>query len=232
MSNLVYQNYNNKCQGWVNPSSLFFGPQINSLTSFQSPAGSTSLVTIIGENFFSYSIVKFGTYSPTTFFINSNQLSFYVPTTLNSGSFPIQVFNGAVASNIVMYTIDNSSGYWLLLSNGNITNTNQTAIVNVQSLSRNAPLIVTSDFNLSNMSSVNWIICDTTTGNISLTFPSGPDYTGREIMIKNVANNSVLSSSTNISPDGTTLSTNILSGIGKWATLVYDGSKWIIMQSN
>ena len=112
------------CQGWVNPSNNFFGPQINSLSSYYSPAGSSTIVSIIGTNFYSYSTITFGTYAPTVYFINSLQMDFYIPNTLTAGTYPIQVFNGSFASNIVNYTIDNASGYWLLNANNSISNTN------------------------------------------------------------------------------------------------------------
>ena len=106
MSNLVYQNYSNKCKGWTNPSSISLGPQITSLSDYHSPAGSTTIVTINGYNFYSYSQIVFGTFNPTTYFINSTILQFYIPSNLTYGIYPIQVFNGAIASNIVTYTID------------------------------------------------------------------------------------------------------------------------------
>ena len=112
------------CSGWRDPSSVFAGPTIISLSSYYSPAGSTSLVVVLGANFYSYSIVRFGTFTPTVYFINSGQLQFYVPSSLFPGTYPVQVFNGAVGSNIVNYTIDNSSGYWILNPNGSITNSN------------------------------------------------------------------------------------------------------------
>lgn len=114
----------NRCQGWTNPSTSFYGPVILSLSSYYSPAGLTSLVTISGENFYSYSTVLFGTYSPAVYFINSNTLQFYVPSSLYPGSYPVQVYNGSIGSNIVTYTLDNSSGYWILNPNNSITNTN------------------------------------------------------------------------------------------------------------
>jgi hypothetical protein len=129
MSDLVYQNYNNKCKGWVNPSNLFFGPQITTLTSYQSPAGSNTVVSIVGANFFSYSVVRFGTFTPTVYFINSTLLSFYVPNTLTSGTFPVQVCNGSVCSNIVNYTIDNASGFWISNGSGTISNSNASPTV-------------------------------------------------------------------------------------------------------
>ena len=51
MSDLVYHKFNNRYQGWVNPSNLFFGPEIISLTGYQSPAGSKTVVSINGSNF-------------------------------------------------------------------------------------------------------------------------------------------------------------------------------------
>ena len=152
MSDLVFQNYNNRCKGWTNPSSITFGPQIDSLSGYYSPAGSTTLVSINGQNFFSYSTISFGTYSPTVYFINSNILQFYVPSTLNSGTNPVRVVNGSVQSNSVNYTIDNASGYWLLNSNGSIsnTNTNQSSLVSVGALARGAPKTITTDMTTDN----------------------------------------------------------------------------------
>ncbi len=116
------------CQGWVNPSTTFYGPIIASLSSYYSPAGATSLVTITGENFYSYSTVLFSTFNPSVYFISSNSLQFYVPSSLLPGIYPVQVFNGAVGSNIVSYSLDNSSGYWIINPDGSITNTNSGGI--------------------------------------------------------------------------------------------------------
>jgi len=113
-----------QCQGWTNPSTTFYGPIIISLSSYYSPAGSTSLVTIYGENFYSYSTVLFATYNPTVYFISSTTLQFYVPSSLYPGTYPVQVFNGSIGSNIVTYTLDNSSGFWILNPDNSITNTN------------------------------------------------------------------------------------------------------------
>jgi hypothetical protein len=233
MSDLVFQNYNNRCKGWTNPSTLNFGPQIDSLSGYFSPAGSTTLVSINGQNFFSYSTISFGTYNPTVYFINSNILQFYVPSTLNSGTLPVQVFNGSVQSNSVNYIIDNASGYWLLNSNGSISNTNttQSSLVSIGSLSRGAPKTIIGNYTI--LKSDNWIICNSSSI-ITIILPSGTDNIGRELMFKNIGSNTVISSSSNItSLDGTTTTTQILSGTaGQWATLVYDGSNWNIMQGS
>ena len=112
---------NPSCIGWTNPNNLYYGPIINSLSSYYSPAASTSLVVITGQNFYSWSTVKFGTFFPTVYFINSNILEFYIPTSASPGSYPVQVFNGSIVSNTEVYIIDNASGYWILNPDGSIS---------------------------------------------------------------------------------------------------------------
>jgi len=251
MSDLVYQNYNNRCQGWVNPSNLFFGPEIISLTGYQSPAGSNTVVSIIGSNFFSYSIIRFGTFTPTVYFINSTLLSFYIPNTLNSGTYPVQVCNGSTCSNIVNYTIDNASGYWMLNSGGNtntITNTNPNG-VQISWLSRGAPYIINDgEYNTPATAyqipnNVNWIICNSNSV-IYVELPSGIQYVGREITFKKTNPNGPISgnlgevfsttSTVSLLQDSPIYFGNeiLLAGSGNWATLVYNGNFWFIMQGN
>jgi hypothetical protein len=242
MADFVYQNYKTRCQGWVNPSNLSYGPEISGLSSYQSPAGSSTVVVIYGSNFFSYSTIRFGTFTPTVYFVNSNILQFYVPNTLNSGTFTVQVCNGSVCSNSVNYTIDNASGYWLL-NGGNITNTNNTSSggVIVSWLSRGAPVTINStDYPVSNPypvpTNVNWIICDTTSGDVYITLPNILEYTGREVMIKRLGSNSVISSTINITSFDNLSTTNIImnstspSSNYSWVTLVFNGANWLTMQ--
>ena len=236
MSGLVFQNNNTRCQGWTNPSNNLFGPQIYSLSSLYSPAGSTSLVSISGANFYCYSIITFGTYNPTVYFINSNLLQFYVPINLNSGTYPVQVFNASIPSNIVNYTIDNSSGYWLLTSNGNISNTNS-GLTNVSALSRGAPIIITGNYIVPN--NITWIICNSSSQTLTITLPFGTQYIGRELTIRNVGSSIINSNTPNIllltqadvdplQPQNLILAEDM----GSWVTLVcYDGQYWMAMQS-
>lgn len=245
MSDLVYQNYNNRCRGWPNPSNLFFGPEIISLTGYQSPAGSNTLISIVGANFFSYSVVRFGTFTPTVYFINSTLLSFYVPNTLTSGTYPVQVCNGSVCSNIINYTIDMASGYWMINSGGNtntISNTNPNG-VQVSWLTRcnnSGPVFLqnsdgSNDYPNSHPYKIkntdNWIICDGNGYNIYVTLPVGQIYIGRELMFK-VYNNFVLSNIPNvISFDGGEPDYNIIDSGYRWVTIINkDGTLWEIMQ--
>lgn len=229
MSNLVYQNYNNKCQGWTNPTTLLFGPQILSLSSYESPAGSSTLVSITGANFYSYSTVLFGTFNPTPYFINSNLIQFYVPNTLNYGTYPIQVYNGSVGSNIVIYTIDNASGYWLLNANSSISNTSSNG-VNVSYLSRGLPIIIDSTNNIYTVpNNVNWII-----GNggapIFIHLPEETQFNGREITIKTLGPQINNDRNKIIPLDSGVAGSLVVNGVaGNWVTLVYNGSDWVAM---
>ena len=77
-----------------------------------------------------------------------------------------------------------------------------------------------------------WIICNGT-ASITVTFPAASSWTGREVMIKNIAAFTVVSASSNIVPiNSATAGTAILPATaGSWATLVSDGTNWVIMQS-
>ena len=121
---------NISCLGWNNPSSISSNPVITSLSSYFSPLGATPLVVINGINFRSYSVISFGGYFPSTIFISSDQIQFYVPNTVTTtGNYPVQIFNDIYPSNIVNYYLDNASGYWLLNnSNQTIGNTNTNGV--------------------------------------------------------------------------------------------------------
>jgi len=69
---------------------------------------------------------------------------------------------------------------------------------------------------------------------ITLTLPNAATYPGKELHIKNAGTGAVNSLSSNIEPlNSTTIGTAILaSGGGKWATLVSDGTYWVIMAGN
>jgi hypothetical protein len=133
---------NPSCTGWTNPNNLYYGPIINSLSSYFSPASSTNLVVITGQNFYSWSAVKFGTFFPTVYFINSNIVEFYVPTTASPGTYSIQVLNGSVVSNTKTYTIDNASGYWILNPDNTISPSTTNGGLDVSSVTINNNLIM------------------------------------------------------------------------------------------
>lgn len=99
------------------------------------------------------------------------------------------------------------------------------------SLGRGAPITKTGDFTLA--ATENWIICNGT-GTITVTLPAASSWTGREFTIKTIAAQTVVSASSNVVPlVGGAAGTAILAATaGKFATLVSDGTNWVIMAGN
>jgi autotransporter-associated beta strand protein len=78
-----------------------------------------------------------------------------------------------------------------------------------------------------------WIVVNHA-GTVTLTFPSASASTGTEFHIKTITNNAVNSNANNVVLlAGGSAQAGILSATaGKWATIVSDGSNWVIMQAN
>lgn len=93
---------------------------------------------------------------------------------------------------------------------------------------RGAPVNKTASFTVADTD--NWIICNG--AGIVVTLPAAGASTGREIMIKTIAAQAVISASANVVPlNGSAAGTAILAAAaGNWATLVSDGANWVIMQ--
>lgn len=125
MNGLQYTSHSGK--GWSAPAPII--PNITNLSSRYSPAGVRTLIVITGSNFRPFSTIKFATFNPTTYFVSSQQIEFYIPSTMIAGIYTIQVFNDKLASQIVEYTLDGSSGHWFQNNGGPITNTNFGGII-------------------------------------------------------------------------------------------------------
>lgn len=100
------------------------------------------------------------------------------------------------------------------------------------SFGRSAPLWKSADFTVA--ANENWFINNKAGSTCTVTLPSAVSWAGREIMIKTIQAQAVVSASANVTPlAGGAVGTAILAAtVGKWATLVSDGSNWIIMQGN
>lgn len=82
-------------------------------------------------------------------------------------------------------------------------------------------------------STQSWVIVNYA-GTSTLTLPSAVSFPGRVITIKTVTANGVNSASSNITPiNGTGTTSTILTAVqGRSATLVSNGTTWVIMQAN
>ena len=121
----------------------------------------------------------------------------------------------------------------VLLNKASLSSANTFTNTNIfnGAVSRGAPVTKTTNFTLGN--SENWIICNGS-GTITVTLPAASSWIGREVMIKTIAAFTVISASSNVVPINTaSAGTAILAATaGKWATLVSNGTNWIVMQSN
>lgn len=98
----------------------------------------------------------------------------------------------------------------------------------VDQLTRGAPVTKTAAFSVA--ATENWLICNGA-ASITVTLPAASDIPGREIMLKNIAAFTVVSATANVVPlAGGAAGTAILPATaGTSATLVSDGTNWIIM---
>ena len=94
-----------------------------------------------------------------------------------------------------------------------------------------APATKTADFTVS--ATETWLINNKSGSTCTVTLPAASSYTGRELTFKNMQAQSLVSASSNVVPiDSTVAGTAILLNVvGNWATMVSDGTNWVIMQA-
>ena len=78
-----------------------------------------------------------------------------------------------------------------------------------------------------------WVINNKSGSTCTVTLPSASSWTGRSVVFKNLQAQTLVSASSNVAPIGSaTLGTAILPAtVGAWATIVSDGTNWVVMQS-
>jgi hypothetical protein len=105
------------------------------------------------------------------------------------------------------------------------------AVANTDYVPLSTVITKTADYTITNTDT--WIINNKTGSALTLTFPAASSWTGRYITVKNMQAQAVNSASSNIVPiDSTTAGTAILLNVvGNWATMVSDGTNWVIMQA-
>lgn len=98
--------------------------------------------------------------------------------------------------------------------------------------STTSPVTKTADFTLAD--GENFVINNKSGSTCVVTLPNASTYTGRQITFKNLQAQALNSASANVCPiDSASANSIILDAtVGKWATIVSDGTNWIIMASN
>lgn len=95
-----------------------------------------------------------------------------------------------------------------------------------------APVTETADFTVA--AGATWVINNKAGSTCVVTLPSAVAYPGRYITFQNYQNQFLISASSNVVPRaGGAAGTAILDDVaGNWATLVSDGTNWVIMQAS
>lgn len=93
------------------------------------------------------------------------------------------------------------------------------------------PITVTADFTLGENES--WVINNKSGSTCTVTLPAASSFPGRQVTFQNYQNQTLVSASSNVTPrGGGTAGTAILDNVaGNWATLVSNGTTWVIMQA-
>lgn len=131
------------------------------------------------------------------------------------------VSSGGIAPDISMPAANTST-------DGYLTSTDWNTFNNKQGVA--APVTETADFAVSDGDI--WYINNKSGSTCTVTLPSAATYTGRTLTFKNMQAQLLVSASSNVVPiDSTSAGTAILLAVvGNWATMVSDGTNWIIMQ--
>ena len=104
------------------------------------------------------------------------------------------------------------------------------AITAAISAASSAPVTKTADFTVADNET--WIINNKSGSTCTVTLPTASAWTGRYLTFKNLQAQTLVSASSNVVLiDGTVAGTAILLAVvGNWATMVSDGTNWVIMQ--
>jgi hypothetical protein len=131
------------------------------------------------------------------------------------------VSSGGIAPDISMPAANTST-------DGYLTSTDWNTFNNKQGVA--APVTETADFTVSDGDI--WYINNKSGSTCTVTLPTASSYTGRTLTFKNMQAQLLVSASSNVVPiDSTSAGTAILLAVvGNWATMVSDGTNWIIMQ--
>lgn len=93
--------------------------------------------------------------------------------------------------------------------------------------------VVTKTANFTLADTEGWVINNKSGSTCTVTLPAASSWGGRSVVFKNLQAQPLVSASSNVAPIGSaTLGTAILPAtVGAWATLVSDGTNWVVMQS-
>ena len=209
------------------------------VTAFGTVRGITTNGSAFGETWADDDVIWYNpvTGNPTKVEPVAPYIKIQIGTVINagsggSGSFHVEIIRGSklggTDSNVQFGTLTNTDLIQYSTSLGYWTNVTPASVINASS---GAPITKTANFTLA--ASENWVINNKSGSTCTVTLPAASSWTGRSVVFKNMQAQTLVSASSNVVPlDSTTAGTAILLGVvGNWATLVSDGTNWVIMQA-
>jgi hypothetical protein len=149
-----------------------------------------------------------------------------------SGSFQVGIARGSklggTDSNVQFGTLANGDLIQYSTSLGYWTNVTPASVLAAAS---GAPITKTANFTVANGET--WFINNKTGSTCTVTLPTASLWTGRYLTFQNYQAQTLVSASSNVVPQaGGAAGTAILLAVaGNWATMVSDGTNWVIMQA-
>ena len=137
-----------------------------------------------------------------------------------TGTAPV-VSSGGTTPAISMAAATTSVSGYLTSTDWNTFNNKQTT---------SAPVTATANYSVATTDS--WIINNKTGSALTLTLPTASSYSGRVLTIQNYQTQTVISASSNVVPQagGSAGTAILLASSGDCATIVSDGTNWIMMK--
>ena len=148
-----------------------------------------------------------------------------------SGSFQVGIARGSTLggtdSNVQFGTLANTDLIQYSTSLGYWTNVTPASVINA---SGGAPVTKTANFTVA--ASENWLINNKTGSTCTVTLPTASSWTGRILRFQNYQAQTVVSASSNVVPltGGAAGTSILLASSGDSATLVSDGTNWLMTQ--
>ena len=148
-----------------------------------------------------------------------------------SGSFHVEIIRGSrlggTDSNVQFGTLVNTDLIQYSTSLGYWTNVTPASVINA---SGGAPVTKTANFTVA--ASENWLINNKSGSTCTVTLPTASSWTGRVLRFQNYQVQAVVSASSNVVPlaGGAAGTSILLASSGDSATLVSDGSNWLMTQ--
>jgi hypothetical protein len=150
-----------------------------------------------------------------------------------TGFTPIQIYSSStantapVAGNLTNSTL--GSELAINITDGKLFYKDNANAVQVIGQKFSAPVTTAADYTVA--AGVKFVINNKSGSGMTLTLPAPSTNIGREIMVQNYQAQTVASASSNVVPQGGGAAGTaiLLNVVGNWATLVSDGTNWVIM---